>query len=54
MGLGVGVRVFVGVGVRVFVGVGVGVNVGVGPDVPSTKIVSSVTILPPEAGAPLR
>ena len=52
--VGVGVRVLVGVGVLVFVGVGVLVNVGVGPAVPSTNTVSSVTILPPEAGLPLR
>ena len=54
--VGVGVLVLVGVGVRVFVGVGVFVlvGVGVGPAVPETNTVSSVTILPPEAGAPLR
>ena len=50
----VGVAVFVGVGVLVLVGVGVLVFVGVGPAVPETNTVSSVTILPPEAGAPLR
>ena len=52
--VGVGVRVFVGVGVLVLVGVGVLVNVGVGPAVPSTKIVSKVITLPPEAGAPFK
>ena len=54
--VGVGVLVFVGVGVLVFVGVAVGVLVlvGVGAGFASTNTVSRVTILPPEAGAPLR
>ena len=54
--VGVGVLVFVGVGVRVLVGVEVGVFVfvGVGAGFASTKTVSSVTTLPPEAGLPLR
>ena len=61
-GVGVGVLVFVGVGVLVFVGVGVFVEVavgvfvlvGVGAGFASTNTVSSVTTLPPLAGAPFR
>ena len=60
--VGVGVLVFVGVGVLVLVGVavlvgvevGVLVLVGVGAGFASTNTVSSVTTLPPLAGAPFR
>ena len=52
--VGVGVLVFVGVGVFVEVAVGVLVLVGVGAGFASTNTVSSVTTLPPLAGAPFR
>ena len=52
--VGVGVLVFVGVGVFVEVAVGVLVLVGVGAGFASTNTVSSVTILPPLAGAPFK